>query len=435
MGLFDKIFGKNRENEEKKTESTAEAVSPETAEEEKNSEEISDNENKSIAEEAAEKNDGVTDAEKPAGETPEQTAEEKPNAEANPIIEMFSVAKDSVTPQRRTEICTRFINNALSMGEELKADDLRELNYAELCVLYNNFNWFLTNADPKIKEIAQVVIDNNKNVVRNSIFARLKSMTLYTLYAKINNLPFSNNGALYIFTDKAEAEKQIETSEIKYLFVREITPEQFPAAFCEFYCTGYLGVIIDMGTRVPVTDIYTPGEAKEYGVINPSACSKMVFFNQMTAAYTSKAKAENREVTKEENIKINKVWADITETLIRSTLLLPAEKLEEKIRVKVPLTTFSNGTKWVAVFTDQGAVNLFHKKNQTSAGVKDLILTQFKTIKDDDAVTGIIVNPGRESFRIPKEVLATRKVQNQNDGKTADSEANPETKENENTQK
>lgn len=402
MGLFDKIFGKKNKDDEQATTPNAEPAEEKNAEP---AEVAADEKPEKTAEDTAKETTETVVTEEKTEESPK-----KPSDEAKPIIEMFTVAKDSVTPERRAEICTRFINNALQMGEELKSEDLRELNYAELCVLYNNFNWFLTNADPKIKEIAQVVIENNKKVVRTAIFTSLRQMTLYTLYARISNLPFSNNGALYIFTDKAEAEKQIEKSEIKYLVLREISTEQFNAAFCEFYCTGYTEVIIDMGTRVAITDVYTPGEAKEYGIINPSACSKMVFFNQMTAMYQEKAKAESREISAEENRNINKVWADITETLIRSTLLLPADKEEDKIKVKVPLTTFTNGTKWIAVFTDQGAVNLFHKKLQTSATVKDLILTQFKTIKDDPNVTGIIVNPARESFRIPKEVLATRQV-------------------------
>ena len=54
------------------------------------------------------------------------------------VFEMFPVKKDSVPAGRINEICAKFINDALAMGQELKAGDLQMLSYEELCVLYNN---------------------------------------------------------------------------------------------------------------------------------------------------------------------------------------------------------------------------------------------------------------------------------------------------------
>ena len=73
------------------------------------------------------------------------------------------------------------------------------------------------------------------------------------------------------------------------------------------------------------------------------------------------------------------------------------------ISVKSP-----EGQNWIALFTDQLALNTFFKSNQPSAGIKNPILSQFAAIKDKAEIEGIIINPGRESFRIPSKVLASR---------------------------
>ena len=401
MGLFDKIFGKGKKNdgqpEKTYTENTEEA-----AESVAEAEEAVENTNASAEPEKAED-------EKVIQEENSSDKAVKQGEKVTAAVEMFPVKKESVTAERNAEICTRFINNALAMGEELKKADLQILSYNELCLLYNNMQLMTLRMDEKIKSIAGVVIKNNTKVIRDCLLEKLKKQTLYSLYTKVNKMPFVSNGALYIFTSKELAEKQVSESDIKYLVLKEIPEAQLEAHLDAFYMTGYREIIVDLGTKIPLSDVYKIKEPSAYGIINPVACGKMIFFSQMTATFTEKAKEQSRKITDEENSQVNRIWRDITETLIRSVLLLPAEKTEDgKIMLKGISVKSPEGQNWIALFTDQLALNTFFKSNQPSAGIKNPILSQFAAIKDKAEIEGIIINPGRESFRIPSKVLASR---------------------------
>ncbi|MBQ8759365.1 MAG: SseB family protein [Clostridia bacterium] len=401
MGFFDKLFGKGKKNDEQSEK--AEQIIGKDESEDINAE------NGEAQETASENADDSSE------NATEKTAEEAPKADTQSsekvtaAVEMFPVKKDSVTAERSAEICTRFINNALARGEELKKADLQMLSYNELCLLYNNMQLMTLRMDAKLKAVAGVVIGNNTKVIRVCILEKLKKQTLYSLYTKVNRMPFVNSGALYIFTVKELAEKQVAESDIKYLVLKEIPEAQLEAHLDAFYMTGYKEVIVDLGTKIPLSDLYKAKEPAAYGIINPLACGKMIFFSQMTATFAGKAKEESRKITDEENAQVNRIWQDITETLIRSVLLLPAEKTEDgKIQLKGISVKSPEGQNWIAMFTDQLALNTFFKSNQPSAGIKNPILSQFAAIKDKPEIEGIIVNPGRESFRIPSKVLASR---------------------------
>lgn len=424
MGFFDKIFGKGKKDENKpeindvkESENIAEEEVAELKEESVSNENVNEKVSEADTEEKTAK----------SADEPKQPEAKAENAKETltDLPEMFPVKADSVSPARSAEICNRFINNTLNMGEELKVSDIVTLNYFELCVLYNTLQMMELNMDPKLKAIASVVLNNNKKVIRARLLTMLKKQTLYVLYTAINKLPFVRDGAFYLFTDKAIAEDQIKKSDISGLGIKEITEEQLEAHFDMFYVTGYNSVIVDVRTKVAFSDLFTPKDAAVYGVINPSACIKMIFFNQLVSSFTEKAKKENRNVTAEENATINKIWIDITETLIHcDALVLPAEKTEDgKIDVKAMALKGPDGKNWLAMFTDAGAVTGFLKANSGAAAIKNAILSQYAVIKDKPDLEGIIINPGRESFRIPSKLLAARKVE-KTDEAASDTEQN-----------
>lgn len=411
MGFFNKLFGKEKKDIEidgipdvDKTVTTNDVSEIQ--------QEASDGESSSV--ECDDRKTGDTSETK---ENVTKTEASEKEEKVTSILEMFPVKKQSVTPQRSSEICHRFINNALNMGEELKTSDIVTLNYSELCVLYNNMQMMELKMEPKHKAIAGVVINNNKKIVRSRLITMLKKQTLYTLYTAMNKLPFVRDGAFYIFTHKQLAEEQLKKTQVKHLGIKEIPEEQLEEHFDVFYVAGYKDVIIDVGTKISFSELYIPKDKSVYGIINPTACGKMIFFNQLVTSYTDKANAENRSVTAEENIQINRVLIDITETLIRSeALLLPAEKTENgKILIKNIVVKGPDGKKWVAMFTDQIAINMFFKKNQPAVKFRNPVLEQFKVIKNDAEIEGIIINPARESFRIPSKLLATRQVYKKED--------------------
>ena len=416
MGFFDKLFGKDKKNEIKSEEALDSAVqnTKEDADSEVNINDVNENVQDCVSAEAPEQNDendkaenAVTNESKTASNIASNIAREKVTA----AFEMFPVKKESVSPERINAICVKFINEALTMGQELKNSDLVGLSYQELCVLYNNMQMMKIKLDPKIQAIAGVVIENNLKVTRARLLWALKQCPLYTLYSRINGLPFSSNASLFLFTDKDLAESQLKESDIKYLALKEIPQEQQEMHFDLFYITGFKEAIIDSGVKIPFTDLYTAKKPEVYGTINPDLRSRMIFFSQMVESTRLKVEAESRKHTEEELRNINRVWADITEGLIRTSLLLPAELADDgkSIRCKGISVKDPQGKCWLAMFTDQIALNGFFKSEQTAASVKNAILSQYNVIKEKAEFEGIIINPGRESFKIPSKILASRR--------------------------
>ena len=415
MGFFDKLFGKDKKEvsvpEREEHKEAAEVEERKTVE----CESVSSDEQ--VASEPAEEKTAVSDTDTPVINSAEGikdnvSGQKNEGEKISAIFEMFPVKKDSVPAGRINEICAKFINDALAMGQELKAGDLQMLSYEELCVLYNNMQMMDMKLDPKIKAIAGVVIKNNLKVIRTKLIAEMKKRTLYTIYTRMNMLPFSNNASFYLFTDKELAESQIKASGIKYLLLKEIPAEYVEMHFDVFYLTGFKEAIVDSGVKVSFTDLYQPKSTEVYGIVNPELCSKMIFFNQMTESINEKARtSESKQIPAEDLRRINAVWADITEGLIRTSLLIPAEKTEDgRAKYKGVAVVDPAGKKWIALFTDQAAINTFFKASQIAAVVKNPILSQYEAIKDKEEYEGIIINPAREGFRIPSRVLATRKT-------------------------
>ena len=85
---------------------------------------------------------------------------------------------------------------------------------------------------------------------------------------------------------------------------------------------------------------------------------------------------------------------------------MPAEKENENLHWLILHVQFANGKKFIGLFTDQWALNRYYRKQVLlSVVVPGLIRDIYDMIKDDDKVSGIIINPGREEYIMTKEML------------------------------
>lgn len=311
-----------------------------------------------------------------------------------------------VNGERNSEICDRFIAKGIIEYSNNAFDEntLNELSFDELCHIYSTIGWFVEKIAPNLKGNAT----SYKKFLRKKLLSKLSTFPVYTIYATVNNLPFvTRDGSLLLYSDKKMAEITIQNSNLDWLDIFEITPEHFNSAFCEYFCTGYQSVNINGQTKVKIEDVYEVKPIESYGNICIESCGRMIDYKQTQASFVSKAKEENRNLNENEIKQLNQQSYAVSVSLLKNSLLLPAE-MENGTpkKISVPLVSFADGRKFIGLFTDQGAINGYYRKNTSCVAFPDLIRDQYKQCKEDNAISGILINPGREEYMMTKEMLS-----------------------------
>lgn len=301
-------------------------------------------------------------------------------------------------------IGSRFID------DEHEPESIDGLTRDELCVVHNSLNSFIDNCvkmagDEDLSDELKPVFGYKKEL-RAEILKHTKAATLYVLISDLNNVPLLNAEAMYIFTNREFAERQLEASGIKNASLSEITPDNFDRAFTEYCEIGFNKAIIDMNCCINISEIF------EFNVESspclPEACRTMIVLNQIHSNALNTAKKENRELNSDEIRQISALSQGITEALIKAKLILPGEKLAENdnVKISIPVVSFADDSKWIAMFTDKSALMRYiQKQDVIPVALPNLLLEQYKNIRNDEKISGIIINPGREQFRITKAVL------------------------------
>lgn len=243
--------------------------------------------------------------------------------------------------------------------------------------------------------------------VRSKALKGLPEMTLYTLNTQMNMLPLCKETTLYLFTDKTRAEEACSKSEMReFLRLHEIIPEKLPEAMLEYWACGYEKAVVDMGAEVELKEIYPDLKEASMGSVLPKTRNAMILFNQTRAINILKANRDQRRMTEQEVTRLNLLGSAIFLDLQRSSLLLPTEKVDGKVRIVTPVAKFPDGSKWLAVFTDWAAVCAYiTSPNVGSIVLPGLIQDQAKTVAENPELMGVLVNPGREEFRLTRENL------------------------------
>lgn len=332
--------------------------------------------------------------------------EEKPSISEEEASELLQERFEGVAPiesERNREICNQFVAKGITDYKNGSFDEaaLSELTFDEFCHVYSTIGWFVKIA-PNVKESAALY----KKFLRKRLLAKLSTFPVYTVNAKATALPYvENDSSFLLYTNKKLAEAVV-SDHVDWLEVSEIAPEHFNAAFCEFFCTGYKVVNVNGQTKVRIDDVYEIKPIRTYGNICVESCVRMIDYKQTLASLLSRARTEKRDLSESENKRLNQQSYAVSVSLLKNTLLLPAEQENGMLKeIFVPLVSFGDGRKFVGLFTDQGAINRYYRKSVSSVALPELIRDQYDEIKNDNTVSGIIINPGREEYIMTKDML------------------------------
>ena len=343
----------------------------------------------------------------PEAKNAAKAKEEKPSIseeEASELLQERFQGFAPVSGDRNQMICDKFVAKGIIDYKNGSFDEtaLSELTFDEFCHVYSTIGWFVKNVAPNVKESAALY----KKFLRKKLLAKLSTFPVYTVNAKMTAMPYvENDSSFLLYTNKKLAEAVV-SDHVDWLEVSEIVPEHFNAAFCEFFCTGYKVVNVNGQTKVKIDDVYETKPIRTYGNICVESCGRMIDYKQTLASLLSRAQAEKRDLSESENKRLNQQSYAVSVSLLKNTLLLPAEQENGMLKkVFAPFVNFGDGRKFVGLFTDQGAINRYYRKSVPSAAFPDLIRDQYDKIKNDNTVSGIIINPGREEYMMTKDML------------------------------
>ena len=310
-----------------------------------------------------------------------------------------------VNVERSNEICDKFIAKGIVEFSNNTFDitALNELTFDEFCHIYSTIGSFVDKIASNMKENAILY----KQFLRKKLLERLSTFPVYTIYATVTNLPLVlKDGSFLLYSNRKLAEATIQNCGLDWVELHEINPENFNSSICEYFCTGYQSVNINGQTKVKIEDVYETKPLEAYGNTCIESCIRMVDYKQTCAMLIARAKKEKRNLNENEIKQLNQQSYAVSVSLLKSSLLLLAE-VENGIpkSIYVPSVSFADGRKFIGLFTDQGAVNGYYQQAMSCVVFPNLICDQYEQCKNDDSISGILINPGREEYMITKEML------------------------------
>ena len=133
----------------------------------------------------------------------------------------------------------------------------------------------------------------------------------------------------------------------------------------------------------------------------------MVDYKQTQASLISNAKDNGRGLSEEEIKILNKQSWGVSQSLLKDNLLVPATIENGTLKgFSFPYILFPDGEKYLGLFTDQWAINAYFRKTTPSVSFPRLIEDCYKEIVKDPSIAGILINAGREEYKMTKEMLS-----------------------------
>ena len=155
----------------------------------------------------------------------------------------------------------------------------------------------------------------------------------------------------------------------------------------------YRNVIINRSITAGIEKICALKDRSFYGVFNPDICNSMICLQEMQLSSIF----ENQ---KDYDEKVKFLKSEILQMLGNAALIIQSENQDDVASVKNTYVTYQGGGKWLGVFTDVLALNVYTKNlcKHSKVRLSDVI----NEMKKDDTLSGIVVNPGRENFLIER---------------------------------
>lgn len=232
----------------------------------------------------------------------------------------------------------------------------------------------------------------------------IKNIKLYVIYCTSNNLPYSDaKRRVFMFTDPAKAK-----AVTPMLAVKEIEATTLSAHLDEYYVCGYTNVAMDDRPAIPMKICHKKRPESEYGKLNQELRMSMICYNELRSIARLRTKGDLSKLEPKVQTSLINQSHSILKTLTEATLYLPAEPDPtdiHKISFKAPVIELG-GKNWLALFTDKFAAGAFDGKfTKACVAKKKLLMDYVNRVKDVDELEGIIINPGKESFAITKDII------------------------------
>ena len=236
--------------------------------------------------------------------------------------------------------------------------------------------------------------------------ANLGKFTLYTVMVNHLEMPLQENGVFYLFARKEDADAKTAELNDTALYTGAWVKESLPMLLSSCMVCGYkeARVYLDHEEKM------TLDEFREYvsfptldncGVVHPMIVQKIHRFIHTDYQMYRFPK----QATVAMKIEKDLLHYEIGCLLCEAVLLVPLEERNGKKVIEIINAQMPNGQKWKALFTDQFAMMQYMRRNPDSASFPNLLMDVYKDIKKDNSFEGIMINPGREEFKLDKSLL------------------------------
>ena len=264
-----------------------------------------------------------------------------------------------------------------SEEENVEAKEIKKEQKACFSMIKDMFE-----SDPNVKMSQKM----GKEICGNPIFV------IYTL---ATNQPLCYIDQLCAYDSYKKAEKALEDAMTnlifkEYFYPQEIKPEDFAEEVKKYLCSGFSSMVVNNKYTVNLCDLPVYDENADYGSVCPMACNSIISYKERMLAFECDEAVQDRERSWQDLEKQKALFKGVVQSLGDSILLLPKEGQRKKL--------IGNKTLLI-VFTDKFALKAY--KEVDSATMTEVTMEDLYNIAEtDESISGIIVNPGREAFKM-----------------------------------
>lgn len=250
----------------------------------------------------------------------------------------------------------------------------------------------------------------------------LAGRTLYTVIASYLELPFHDGDNFFLFEKEEEAQKFIKISGRRDISVRELNKEIAPREIGEYLCCGYFGAVLkrdlsvitisNKDRKISVEELIRElglGNLGSVGNILPMTCKKMHNYANQISYSQRKYGTDLSGASESWRKHLDDYAGEVIRYLLCARMCLPAEgDPKGKMSLSILTAVMPSGDKWAAVFTDAFAIRRYMHRVQQSVVLPGLVSDVARDIRSGkmQGIKGIMVNPGREEFKMTPEAIA-----------------------------
>ena len=251
-------------------------------------------------------------------------------------------------------------------------------------------------------------------------------VTAWTVIANYLALPFHDGDNFFLFKNEKDALRFIQASGQRDLSVRHLDSGIVKRELSEYLCCGYTGAVIknnpDLINISPQDQLLSREDLirdfdltvlSSVGNIAPRAEKKMhIYLNQMSYTFR-KYGADMSAVPDFWKAHLKQFKDEAIRHLLCVDLCLPTQQDKgNPLTFSILTVSMPSGQKWAALFTDMFAIFRYMRRTPNSIVFPDLLSDTAKGIREGriTGVAGIMINPGREEFKMTAEEIAEQEA-------------------------